>query len=191
MYFCIVEKEIKKAVETVKSGGLILYPTDTIWGLGCDPNNDKAIEKINQIKQRTDAKNFIILVDSERLLNRYVKEIPEVCYDLIDYAVKPLTIVYPKGQYVSKKVLADDGSIGIRLTKDEFCKQLIQKLKSGIVSTSANISGTPSPKDFKDISPEIINQVDYVVNLPLAQKDASPSQIIKITEKSEITIIRK
>ncbi len=191
MYFYAVKKEIIQAVKIIQSGGVILYPTDTIWGLGCDPNNDKAIEKINQIKQRSDTKNFIILVDSERLLNRYVKKIPEVCYDLIDFAIKPLTIVYPNGQYVSKKVLADDGSIGIRLTKDEFCKQLIQQLKTGIVSTSANISGAPSPKDFKDISPEIINQVDYVVNLPLAQKNASPSQIIKITEKSEVTIIRK
>jgi len=185
-----VKTEIHKAVETIKNGGVILYPTDTIWGLGCDPNNDKAIEKINQIKQRNEAKNFIILVDSERLLSRYVKEIPEVCYDLIDYAIKPLTIVYPKGQYVSKKVLADDSSIGIRLTKDEFSKKLIQQLKSGIISTSANMSGSSSPKNFKDISPDIINQVDYVVNLPLANKNTTPSQIIKITDKSEVTIIR-
>jgi L-threonylcarbamoyladenylate synthase len=185
-----VKTEIQKAVEVIKNGGVILYPTDTIWGLGCDPNNEQAIDKINQIKQRNEAKNFIILVDSERLLNRYVKDIPEVCFDLIDYAIKPLTIVYPKGQYVSKKVLADDGSIGIRLTKDEFCKKLIQHLKSGIISTSANISGTSSPKNFKDISPKIINQVDYVVNLSLANKNFNPSQIIKITDKSEVTIIR-
>lgn len=186
-----MKTEIEKAFEVIKLGGVILYPTDTIWGLGCDPNNDKAIEKINQIKKRDASKHFIILVDSERLLNRYVKEIPEVCFDLIDYAVKPLTIVYPNGQYVSKKIMGNDGSIGIRLTKDEFCKKLIQRLKTGIVSTSANISNTPSPKTFKDISSDIINQVDYVVNLPLAQKNVNPSQIIKISEKSEVTIIRK
>ena len=185
-----MRNEINKAVEIIKNGGVILYPTDTIWGLGCDPKNEEALDKINQIKERGDSKNFIILVDSERLLSRYVKEIPDVCFDLIDYAVKPLTIVYPKGQYVSSKVLADDGSIGIRLTKDEFCKKLIQQLKSGLVSTSANVSGEKSPVKFEDISNEIINQVDYVVNLPLASKNTNPSQIIKISDKSEVTIIR-
>ncbi len=183
--------EIKKAIEVIKNGGVILYPTDTIWGLGCDPNNEKAIDKIIEIKKRSENKSFILLVNSESLLNRYVKEIPEVCFQLIDYADKPLTIVYPNGQYVSKKILGKDGSIAIRLTKDEFCNKLIQQLKSGIVSTSANISGEKSPLKKEDISKEIINNVDYIVDLPLTGKYKAPSQIIKITEKSEVTIIRK
>ncbi len=191
MYFCRVKTQINKALEVLKEGGVILYPTDTIWGLGCDPKNESAIKKIKAIKKRSEGKNFIILVDSERLLNRYVKEIPEVCYDLIDYANRPLTIVYPQGQHVSKLVMAEDNSIAIRLTKDEFCKKLIQQFKSGIVSTSANISGQDSPKKFSDIPEDILKQVDYVVDLPLSNPNTEPSQIIKISHKSEVTIIRK
>jgi len=185
-----VREEIEKAFETIKNGGIILYPTDTIWGIGCDPKNEEALEKINQLKKRSN-KNFIILVESERLLNRYAKVIPEVCYDLIDFAEKPLTIIYPKGQFVAKQVLATDGSIGVRVVKDKFCSTLIQKLKSGITSTSANVSGEKSPVKFEDISDSIKNGVDYIVNLPLANKNPIPSQIIKIGENSEVTIIRK
>jgi len=185
-----VREEIEKAFETIKNGGIILYPTDTIWGIGCDPKNEEALEKINQLKKRSN-KNFIILVESERLLNRYAKVIPEVCYDLIDFAEKPLTIIYPKGQFVAKQVLATDGSIGVRVVKDKFCSTLIQKLKSGITSTSANVSGEQSPVKFEDISEHIKNGVDYIVNLPLANKNPIPSQIIKIGENSEVTIIRK
>jgi len=185
-----VREEIQKAFEVIKEGGIILYPTDTIWGIGCDPKNEVALEKINQLKKRND-KNFIILVESERLLNRYAKVIPEVCYDLIDFAEKPLTIIYPKGQFVAKQVLADDGSIGVRVVKDKFCSTLIQKLKSGIISTSANVSGEKSPLKFEDISDTIKNGVDYIVNLPLANKTPQPSQIIKIGEDSQVTIIRK
>lgn len=186
-----MREEIEKAFNVIKDGGIILYPTDTIWGIGCDPKNEIALERINKLKNRTKDKNFIVLVESERLLNRYAKVIPEVCFDLIDYADKPLTIIYPKGQFVAKQVLANDGSIGVRMMKDEFCTKLIQKLKSGIISTSANLSGDKSPVNFKEISDTIKNGVDYIVNLPLSKKDASPSQIIKISEKSEITIIRK
>ena len=186
-----MREEIEKAFNVIKDGGIILYPTDTIWGIGCDPNNEKALERINEIKKRQKDKNFIVLVDSERLLNRYAKVIPEVCFDLIDFTNKPLTIIYPKGKFVAKQVLAVDGSIGVRLVKDEFCTKLIQKLKSGLISTSANISGEKSPANFEEISDLIKNGVDYIVNLPLAKKDAAPSQIIKISEKSEITIIRK
>ena len=186
-----MKNEIEKASEIIKNGGIILYPTDTIWGIGCDPKNEKALDKINDLKGRTKDKNFIILVDSDRLLNRYAKIIPEVCYDLIDYANQPLTIIYPKGQFVAPQVLAEDGSIGIRLTKDEFCSKLIQKLKSGITSTSANLSGEKSPKNFEEISDKIKNGVDYIVNLKKKKKKAKPSQIIKIGENSEVTIIRK
>ena len=186
-----MREEIEKAFDVIKEGGVILYPTDTIWGIGCDPKNEKALDRINEIKNRSTNKNFIVLVESERLLNRYTKVIPEVCFDLIDYSEKPLTIIYPKGQFVAKQVLADDGSIGVRLVKDEFCTKLIQKLKSGIISTSANMSGEKSPANFEEISDSIKNGVDYIVNLPLSKKDVPPSQIIKISEKSEVTIIRK
>jgi L-threonylcarbamoyladenylate synthase len=186
-----VKEEIEKALEAIKNGGVILYPTDTIWGLGCDPKDEEALAKINTIKNRPDNKNFIVLVDSERLLSRYVKVMPEVCYDLIDFADKPLTIIYPGGRYVSDSVLAEDKSIGIRVVKDEFCQKLIQKFKSGIISTSANISGEPNPTNFKEISEKIKEQVDYIVDLPIQKTTSRASQIIKISEKSEVTIIRK
>jgi len=185
-----VREEIEKAFEIIKNGGIILYPTDTIWGIGCDPKNEEALERINLLKKRS-GKHFIILVESERLLNRYAKVIPEVCYDLIDFSEKPLTIIYPKGQFVAKQVLANDGSIGVRVVKDKFCSTLIQKIKGGIISTSANVSGEKSPLKFEDISDIIKNGVDYIVNLPLATKNPMPSQIIKIGENSEVTIIRK
>ena len=188
-----MKEQINKAYQTIKEGGIILYPTDTIWGIGCDPKNENAIAKINKLKQRTSSKNYIILVDSERLLSRYAKIIPEVCYDLIDFAEKPLTIIYPKGQFVSKSVMANDGSLGIRIVKQEFCVKLIQNLKSGIISTSANISGTKSPIAFNTVPDEIKKGVDYIVDLPQYQKteNKQPSQIIKISENSEVTIIRK
>ena len=186
-----MNEQITKAAEIIKSGGVILYPTDTVWGLGCDPSNESAVQKLIEIKKRPANKSFIILVNNERLLNRYVKEIPEVCYDLIDCADKPLTIVYPNGQSMSKNLMASDRSIGIRMVKDQFCSKLMDRCKSGLVSTSANISGDPSPKKFKEISEEIKAAVDYIVDLPDNSEDRKPSQIIKIGQNSEVTIIRK
>lgn len=189
--FGSVKEEIEQAAKAIKNGGVILYPTDTIWGLGCDPTNDKAIEKLLTIKKRGVNKSLILLVNNEALLSRYVKDIPEVCYDLLDYSDRPLTIVYPNGQYVSNYVLAEDRSIAIRLTSDEFCSKLIQRIKCGLVSTSANISNQPYVGGTEKIPNEIKDQVDYIVNLSLKNKSAIPSQIIKIGEKSEVTIIRK
>jgi len=186
-----VKEEVEKAAQVIREGGVILYPTDTIWGLGCDPQNEKAIQKIAAIKQRDESKNFIVLVNSEFLLNKYVDQIPELCYDLMDMAESPLTIVYPKGIQVSKKILAEDGSIAIRKTNHPFCDALMNKLKSGIVSTSANLSGQPFSGNFPDIDPRILNQADYVVNLYRDQKAGRPSQIVKIGLKGEVKIIRK
>jgi L-threonylcarbamoyladenylate synthase len=186
-----MQEEINKAIDVIKKGGVILYPTDTVWGLGCDPKNDSAIEKIFKIKNRKEGKSLILLVPNEALLQRYVKEIPEVCYDLIDYAVEPMTIIYPMAQNMSKLIPANDNSVGIRITKDEFCKQLTQKLKSAIVSTSANVSGEPTPVNFSDLNEDILNNVDYIVNLPAHKGTAKPSQIIKIKGNSEVEIIRK
>lgn len=186
-----MKSEVEKAVKIIQDGGVILYPTDTVWGLGCDPNNQAAIERIIEIKKRDQHKSFIILVPSEAILQRYVKEIPEVCYDLIDFADKPLTIVYPNAQHLSKLLCADDNSIAIRLTKDAFCKELMLKLKSGMVSTSANISGDKAPVELKDISSSISKAVDYIVNLPGHKGTKVPSQIIKIGANGEVQIIRK
>jgi len=186
-----VKEEVEKAAQVISEGGVILYPTDTIWGLGCDPGNDKAIEKIVAIKKRDESKHFIVLVNSEFLLNKYVELIPELCYDLMDMAERPITIVYPKGIHVSKKILAEDGSIAIRKTNHPFCDAVMQKTKCGLISTSANISGQPFPATFADIDPQILNQVDYVVNLNRDQQAGIPSQIIKIGLKGELKIIRK
>ncbi len=182
---------LEKAAKVLQEGGVILYPTDTIWGLGCDPKNDAAVKKIIDLKKRSPSKSMIILVNNEALLQRYVKEIPEVCYDLIDYSTRPLTIVYPNGQYVSDQVLAEDKSIAIRITKDSFCNKLIQKVKHGIVSTSANISNEIYLNGLENIPTAIKDNVDYIVNLPLKNKSAQVSQIIKIGEDSEVSIIRK
>lgn len=184
-------EEIEKAATVIRNGGIILYPTDTIWGLGCDPKNDAAVEKIIQLKKREEFKSLIVLVNGEQLLNQYVRIIPEICFDLVDLAESPLTIIYPKGQGVSKHILGEDGSIAIRITNHDFCFKLMQKIKSGLVSTSANFSRQPAPKKFGDISPDIINAVDYVVNLYRDQPGGKPSQIIKVGAKGEIKIIRK
>lgn len=190
-YLCSVKEEVDKAAEIIRNGGVILYPTDTIWGLGCDPANESAIEKICTIKKRNESKNFIVLVNGDFLLNKYVDTIPEICYDLMDMAESPLTIIYPKGINVSKKILAADGSIAIRKTNHDFCDRLMQKTKTGLVSTSANISGQPFPQQFKDIDPQILKEVDYVVNLYQDQRAGRPSQIVKIGLKGEVKIIRR
>jgi L-threonylcarbamoyladenylate synthase len=186
------EREINNAVEVLKKGGIILYPTDTIWGIGCDATNDAAIQKIFHLKKREESKSMIILLDSENKLIRYVKEVPEQAWDLIEFSTRPLTIIYNNGLNVSKKLIADDGSIAIRVTKDPFCRQLINKLGKPIVSTSANISGEPSPESFADIDSAVLNGVDYVINLRQNEKpQESPSVILKLGKNGQIRFIRK
>jgi len=186
-----VQQEVEKSAEVIRSGGVIVYPTDTIWGIGCDPSNKNAVDKIISIKKRSAEKNFIVLVNNEQLLNRYTTVIPDICYDLMDFAEKPITLIYPNGQNVAPLVLADDGSIAIRKTKHEFCSRLMQKAGCGLLSTSANISGQHFSGKFSDIPPEIINEVDYVVNLFRNEQIGKPSQIIKVALNGEIKIIRK
>lgn len=185
-----MKEEVEKAAKIIREGGVILYPTDTIWGLGCDPSNEEAVARIMTIKKRAPQKSFILLVDNEARLKRYAKMIPEVCYDLIDYANRPITIVYPQGQHVSEKVLGNDGSIAIRLTNDPFCVALMRATKCGLVSTSANISNQPY-QALEQMPDEIKGAVDYIVPLPLKNPNARPSQIIKIGADSQVTIIRK
>lgn len=186
----IIKEEVAKALNVIKRGGIILYPTDTIWGIGCDASDSEAIAKIFKLKQRKDSKSMLSLVASDGMLQQFVKEIPEVAWQLIDSAVNPLTIIYDEPINISKELLADDGSAGFRITKEPFSKALSQALKRPIVSTSANISGKPSPKCFDQISQEILKGVDYVVNFGRHYPCSNPSNIIKVTNSAVVKIIR-
>ena len=186
-----MQEEINKVLTVLENGGIILYPTDTIWGIGCDAKNEAAIHRIYEIKKRIHSKSLIILLDDYRKLNRFVREVPEVVWDILDYATKPTTVIYPEAINLPKNIVANDGSIAIRITKNDFCRKLIQRFKNPIVSTSANIAGSEAPKDFKDIAPEILKAVDHVVNLDAFEKNNEPSTIIKIGLKGELNIIRK
>lgn len=179
------------AIEALKAGKTILYPTDTIWGLGCDATNEEACQRINAIKHRADAKSFIVLVDSFRMLERYIPDFHEVCYDLVDLATRPLTIIYPAAKGLAPSVIGEDGSVGIRLTTDPICVKLIQHLKKPIVSTSANISGDPIAKSFSEIHADIKTSVDAVVEERLTETCSRPSQIIKIGLDGTVVVIRK
>ncbi|MCG3167633.1 MAG: Threonylcarbamoyl-AMP synthase [Bacteroidia bacterium] len=188
----ILDRELTNALAALHSGGVILYPTDTVWGLGCDCTNVSAVEKIFKIKKRDSSKSLVLLVDNDARLLRYVKAVPEMAWELMQYSDKPLTIVYPEGKNVARNMIGPDKSIAIRVTSDVFCKKLISVFDNGLVSTSANISGKPSPQNFSDVDMEIINAVDYVVNLRQNEKTAAaPSSIIKVGMKGEIEIIRK
>lgn len=186
-----MEQEIQKCLEVLRNGGTILYPTDTIWGIGCDATNRKAVNKIYYLKKRLESKNLIVLLDDPLKLTRYVKTIPDIAWDLMKNVDSPLTIIYPDAQNLAKNVIAEDNSIAIRIVKNEFCIHLIHEFGKPIVSSSANISGEPSPMVFKKISPEITGNVDYVVNLYQDQfQEVKPSRIIKIKANGEFQIIR-
>ena len=182
---------IDAAIEALKNGKTILYPTDTIWGIGCDATNEEACQRILEIKNRPADKSFVLLADSFQMIEKYIPEFASVCYDLVDYAEKPLTIIYPGAKGLADSVLAADGSVGIRLTKDPLCLALIRSIRKPIVSTSANLSGEPSPTCFDDISDAIKNGVDEIVRERLTEKRTQPSQIIKIGLDSSVQVIRK
>ncbi len=184
-------EEILKAHEVLKKGGIILYPTDTVWGIGCDATKSKAVERIFQIKKRLENKSMIVLLDQFEKLYQYVDDVPEIALDLNQSISTPLTIVYPKAKNVAKNIISEDGSIAIRIVKDEFCQKLISLLNKPLVSTSANISGEPTPLIFNKISPDIIKQVDHVVNLNKARiNQIKASTVIKFNEKGEYEIVR-
>ena len=188
----MLKDEINRALEVIKNGGVILYPTDTIWGLGCDATNADAVEKLLKIKNRPAEKSLIVLLDVDSKLQSYVKEIPEVAYDLIEYAENPLTIIFSDAKNLAPNVINTDGSVGIRIVKHDFCTPLIQRFRKPLVSTSANMSGKPSPKFFDDIDPAIIEAVDYVVDFQ--QEDRSikkPSTIMKLRASGQFEFIRK
>jgi L-threonylcarbamoyladenylate synthase len=188
----IFDEDIKDSLITLRKGGIILYPTDTIWGLGCDATNPSAVERIFRIKSRSDNKSLLILVDGEQMLVRYVKDIPEIIFELTSVSNSPLTIIYPKGKNLAEGVCSDDGSVGIRICHDEFCGELINRFRKPIISTSANLSGKPSPENFGEIDISVINAVDFVVKY--RQNDRrkhSASPVIKLDQNGTIKIIRK
>ena len=187
-----MNEDIKQALEVLKNGGIILYPTDTIWGIGCDATNPEAVKRVYEIKQRSDSKAMLVLVDSSAKLNYYVKDIPPVAWDLIELTTKPLTIIYDGARNLAPDLLAEDGSVGIRVTDEEFSKQLCFRFRKAIVSTSANISGQPSPGNFSEISEEVKQSVDYIVNFRQKEKGhPKPSGIIKLGADGVVKVIRE
>ncbi len=186
------ENDLKAAVDVLCKGGVIVYPTDTIWGIGCDATNEAAVRKVYEIKRRVESKAMLVLVDSIRKVEGYVADIPEVAYDLIDLSEKPLTIIYDGARGLAPNLIAEDGSVGIRVTKEIFSKELCLRFKKAIVSTSANIAGEPSPHCYKEISEEILRAADYVVEY--RRDDVAPSQpssIIKLGAGGLVKIIRE
>lgn len=187
-----MNEEIKKACQVMREGGVILYPTDTIWGIGCDATNEEAVRRVYEIKRRTDSKAMLVLVDSAVKVDFYVQDVPEVAWDLIELADKPLTIIYSDARNLAPNLLAQDGSVGIRVTNEEFSKRLCQQFRKAIVSTSANVSGQPSPLNFGEISEEIKAAVDYIVDYRREETaQAKPSSIIKLDKGGVIKIIRQ
>ena len=184
-------EDIKKACQVMQDGGVILYPTDTIWGIGCDATNEEAVRRVYEIKHRADSKAMLVLVDSAVKVDFYVQDVPAVAWDLIDVADKPLTIIYSGARNLASNLLAEDGSVGIRVTGEEFSKALCFRFRKAIVSTSANVSGQPSPRTFAEISDEIKNAHDYVVEARRTEAGpARPSSIIKLGQGGEVKIIR-
>lgn len=187
----IFEEDIKECVTVLRKGGIILYPTDTIWGLGCDPSNEDAVNRIFGIKSRQETKSLIILADGIPMVERYVTDIPEIVYELAEVSESPLTIIYPEGKNLAKGVCGEDGSVAIRICHDEFCSDLISRFRKPLVSTSANFSGKPSPRNFSEIEESLLDKVDYVVRYrrdDQGRNNASP--VIKINRDGTVKIIR-
>jgi L-threonylcarbamoyladenylate synthase len=188
----VFDDDIKECLTVLRNGGVILYPTDTIWGLGCDPVNPAAVERIFRIKSREKGKSLLILVDSETMLERYVTEMPEIAWEITAVSDDPLTIIYPGGKNLAPGVCSEDGSIGIRICHDQFCNELIKRFRKPIVSTSANLSGRPSPGNFSEIDRSLTEAADYVVKFRQDdRRKISPSPVIKLGADGTIKIIRK
>ena len=185
-----MQDELKECLNIIRSGGVIIFPTDTIWGLGCDATNQTAVSRIFEIKNRSKQKPLVILLYDENRLFDYVKEVPDIAFDLIDHSDKPLTIIYPDAKNLPEDVIADDGSVAIRICKDESCGNLLNKLRKPLVATSANYSGKVSPKYFNDIPDELIKKVDVVYKTGYQNSSIKPSQIIKLNSDGSFKIIR-
>ena len=188
------EEDIKRAIETMRKGGVILYPTDTVWGIGCDATNAEAVKRVYGIKQRDDSKALICLVDSDARMQRYFRNVPDVAWQIVDKEGdgKPTTLILDGAINLAPNLIAEDGSVGIRITNEPFSKELCFRFQKAIVSTSANISGEPAAQNYGDIDPRIIEAVDYVCwSRRQEHKPHTPSSIIKLKENGEVTIIRK
>lgn len=187
-----VEDDIKNAVETMRKGGVILYPTDTVWGIGCDATNEKAVQRVYEIKRRADSKALICLIDSEVRLQRYIREAPEVAWNILELSTQPTTVIFDNVVNLAQNLMAEDGSVAIRVTNEPFSKELCYRMQKPIVSTSANFSGEPTAQNYRDISEELIGLVDYVCfSRRQENKPHKPSSIIRIRQNSEVEIIRK
>lgn len=187
----MIDTVIAEALEVLKRGGVILYPTDTVWGIGCDATNEAAVARVFEIKRRSEAKSLVLLACDLDMIAKHIKEIPNIAIDLVEVNDAPMTIIYPSAQYLAPNVVAEDGSVGIRIPLNDFCVKLVRKLRRPLVSTSANISGEETPSCFAEISPEIVSAVDYVVPAALEQDSTGrASQIIKLGLRGEVEIIR-
>ena len=186
------EEDIRKAVDVMRKGGVILYPTDTVWGIGCDATNEEAVRKVYGIKQRDDSKALICLVDSDARLQRYVRDVPDVAWQIIDCCDRPTTLILDGAVNLAPNLIAEDGSIGIRITQEPFSKELCYRFQKAIVSTSANISGESAAQNYCDIDPRVLEAVDYVCwSRRQEHKPHTPSSIIKLGRGGEVQIIRK
>ena len=185
-------EDLQNALRVLREGGVILYPTDTVWGIGCDPTNEQAVQKIYDLKRRADSKAMLLLTDSMAKVQAYVTDVPDVVWDLVECAEKPLTVIYPQGRNLATNLIAQDGSVGIRITNEAFSKQLCMRFKKPIVSTSANVSGQPTPAFFDEISEEIKAGVDYIVQARQDDREKKqPSSIIKFEKNGTFAIIRE
>lgn len=188
----MLRDEVAKAFKIIQGGGIILYPTDTIWGIGCDATNTEAVQKIYKLKQRDEAKSMLILLDTDNKLPAYINDVPDLAYDLFEFAENPLTLVMPGAKNISSALIAPDGSIGVRISSHPFCQQLIQRLRKPLVSTSANISGKPSPQYFSQVDPEIIDGVDYVVDIDQHSMEIkNPSTIMRLSPNGSFEFLRR
>ncbi len=186
------ENDIKNGIKVIRDGGIIVYPTDTIWGLGCDATNGAAVEKVFTVKNREETKSLIILVDSISMLERYVAEVPDIAYQLIEVTDSPLTIIYPRGRNLAPGVCATDGSVGIRICGEHFCASLIRGFRRPVVSTSANFSGAPSPATFSEIDPRLTGMADYVAEYRRDdERKGRASSLIRINADGTIVVLRK
>lgn len=185
-----INTEVHNAFEAIKNGGIILYPTDTVWGIGCDATNPEAVKKIYALKQREESKSMIVLMNSDRMMHNVFKEIPEVAWQILDLSEKPTTLILDNPRNVAPNIIAEDKSLGVRLVKEPFCYKLMERMIKPLVSTSANISGRPTPTSFKEIDHHILDGVDYVVNLHRDKVAAKPSAIIKLGNNLQVKVIR-
>ncbi len=182
--------EIKKSLGVLKNQQILLYPTDTVWGIGCDATSEVAVDKVFKIKKRSESKSLVILMNSFEMLQKYIPKVPKAVIELLSKSTNPTTIIYENPFGLAKNVVAADNTVAIRIVQNEFCRELIHLFGKPIVSTSANISGNPTPKSFDEIEKSILDSVDYVVNLQRDEVNEKSSTILKVNEKGEITVLR-